>query len=67
MSKVSDFLDKYGYTFRSYFIGIFLLPPASFYIAWKIPNLNKLVRMALCILVLVPHVFIFLTLSSLFK
>ena len=55
MSKFSDFINKHGYTYKSFFLELFIFPPASLFIAWKIPNVAIVIRLSLSVLgVIVP-------------
>jgi len=61
MSKVSDFMEKYGYTYKSFIVAVILIPPASFLIAWKIPNLSRGTRIILTIIaIIVPWLILIL-------
>lgn len=51
-NKISDFIKKYGFTVKSYFIAVVLLPPAAVYITYKHPNWNRLQQgLAYCFIV----------------
>ena len=45
--KITGFVAKHGYTYRSYVLSILFLPPAAVYIAWKKPNLPLVGRIFL--------------------
>ncbi|MFB6319435.1 hypothetical protein [Saccharicrinis sp. FJH54] len=50
MGKFSDFIQKYGYSYKSFFIALFVFPPAALFIAWKMPDLSVVVRILFTIL-----------------
>ena len=61
MSKVSDFVQKHGYSYKSFFVALFVFPPASLLIAWKIPNKSKVTRIILTIIaVIIPLIPLYL-------
>ena len=61
MSKVSDFIEKYGYTYKSFIVAVILFPPASLLIAWKIPDLSKVTRIILTIIaIIVPWLILYI-------
>lgn len=47
MSKMSEFINKHGYTYKSYFLALVVFPPASLFVVWKIPNASLAVRLLL--------------------
>jgi hypothetical protein len=38
MTKVKEFIEKYGFSYKSYWVAFFVLPPAAIFIAYKMPN-----------------------------
>ncbi len=50
MSKLTNFVEKYGYTYKAIILGVLLFPPASILIAWKKPQLNIIVRVLITII-----------------
>ena len=55
MGKLSDFIDKHGYTYKSFFLVLLVFPPGALVVAWKIPRTTIVVRILLTILgVIVP-------------
>ncbi len=71
MSKVSNFMKKYGYTYKSFFVALIIFPPASLLIPWKIPDISKVTRIILTIIgLLVPLLLLYFSgvgLSNLFS
>ena len=61
MSKVSDFITKHGYSYKSFFVALFIFPPASLIIAWKISDISKVTRIMLTIsAILIPLIPLYL-------
>lgn len=50
MSKITKFVEKYGYTYKAIILGILLFPPASILIAWKKPDLHITLRILFTII-----------------
>jgi len=50
MSKLSDFINKHGYTYKSFFLVLLVFPPGALVIAWKIPHATIVVRILLSVL-----------------
>ena len=55
MNKVSNFIKKHGYSYKSFFVALIIFPPAGLLIAWKIPDISKVTRIILTIIgIIVP-------------
>lgn len=52
-NKVRAFINKHGYTYKSYFIALIVFPPACYLIAWKMTDINTSTRLALFVLAFV--------------
>ena len=53
MNKATEFIVKYGYSYKSYFIALIVFPPACYLIAWKIPDIKTITRVLLTIIAVV--------------
>jgi hypothetical protein len=57
MGKISSFLDKHGFSFKSYGIAFILFAPAAIIISWKIPKISVGTRLILTLLTAIPLLF----------
>ena len=53
MGKVSEFIKKHGYSYKSFFVALIVFPPASLFIAWKIQDISKATRIILTIIAII--------------
>ena len=68
MSKVSDFIKKHGYSYKSFIVALIVFPPASLLISWKIPGLSKVTRIILTIIALIaPALILYIGGLGIFK
>ena len=47
MNRISSFTRERGYSYGSFLVGVVAFPPAAVLIAWKIPNISTVTRIAL--------------------
>jgi len=68
MNKVSNFIKKHGYSYKSFFVALIVFPPVSLLIAWKIPYISIVLRIILTIIgLIVPLIPLYLGGMGLFK
>lgn len=53
MNKVKEFIEKHGYSYKSYIIALIVFPPTCFVIAWKISDINLFIRITLSVVAVV--------------
>ena len=56
--KIAAFVEKHGYTYRSYVLSILMFPPAAVFIACKKPGVSLAGRVALNAVAIVSPPFI---------
>jgi len=54
MGKIADFLEKHGYTYKSFGLAVLIFPPAAIVVAWKRPATSLAIRIALTVAALIP-------------
>ena len=67
MSKISDFISKHGYSYKSFILAAAIFPPAGVVWAWTRPNTPIAIRLALSVVAILPPVIVLLGGMGLFK
>lgn len=58
MGKIGDFINKHGYTYKSFALAVIIFPPAGIVVAWKRPDTHLGMRLALTVVALLPLVIV---------
>lgn len=67
MQKIKVFLEKNGYSYKSFMFAWVTFPPACFFITWKIPDINILMRFILTFIAMIPFAIMYFGGATLLK